>query len=251
MEQPDSEWWRSWFGPGYLALYDEYLADRTEVEIDQLETLLALRPPLRILDLPCGQGRHAIELGRRGYDVTGVDLSPFMLKVAEERARPDGVRVRWLAGDMRQPIAGERFDVVLNLFTSLGYFAEEADDRKVVGAAAAMLAAGGRLVLEVINGERVVARFQEREWFTVGQAAVVERRTLDAAARRMVVERTVTTPDDTEVNYHAIRLYGGGELSAMMREAGFGRVDLYGDWNGEPLTSESLRVLAVGTMALT
>src|SRR3982074_1472391 len=112
MKQPDSEWWRSWFGPGYLALYDEYLAERTPVEIDQLEALLGLRPPLRVLDLPCGQGRHAIERARRGagwgrarrgYDVTGVDLSPFMLKVGEERARADGVRVRWLSGDMRQP----------------------------------------------------------------------------------------------------------------------------------------------------
>ena len=248
MVEPDSEWWRSWFGPGYLALYDDYLAERTPVEIDRLEALLALRPPLRILDLPCGQGRHAIELARRGYDVTGVDLSPFLLKVAEERARADGIRLHWLEGDMRQPIAGERFDVVLNLFTSLGYFADEADDRKVVDAAAAMLGPGGRFLLEVINGERLMARFQEREWFTVGQAAVVERRSLDRTARRMVVERTVTTPNDTEVNLHAIRLYTGRDVSGIMRSIGFGRVDLYGDWSGEPLTSDSLRVLAVGTM---
>jgi SAM-dependent methyltransferase len=248
MVEPDSEWWRSWFGPGYLALYDDYLAERTPVEIDRLEALLAVRPPLRIVDLPCGQGRHAIELARRGYEVTGVDLSPFLLKVADERARADGVRVRWLAGDMRQPIAGERFDVVLNLFTSLGYFADEADDRKVVDAAAAMLVPGGRFLLEVINGERLMARFEEREWFTVGQAAVVERRSLDRTARRMIVERTVTTPNDTEVNLHAIRLYNGRDVSTILRSAGFGGVDLYGDWSGEPLTSESLRVLAVGTM---
>jgi SAM-dependent methyltransferase len=248
MVEPDSEWWRSWFGQGYLALYDDYLAERTPVEIDRLEALLALRPPLHILDLPCGQGRHAIELARRGYDVTGVDLSPFLLKVAEERAWADGIRVRWLAGDMRQAIAGERFDVVLNLFTSLGYFADEADDRKVVDAAAAMLVPGGRFLLEVINGERLMARFEEREWFTVGQAAVVERRSLDRTARRMVVERTVTTPNDTEVNLHAIRLYNGRDISAILRSAGFGLVDLYGDWSGEPLTSDSLRVLAVGTM---
>jgi SAM-dependent methyltransferase len=248
MVEPDSEWWRSWFGPGYLALYDDYLAERTPVEIDRLEALLGLQPPLRIVDLPCGQGRHAIELARRGYDVTGVDLSPFLLKVADERARAGGVRVRWLAGDMRQPIADERFDVVLNLFTSLGYFADEADDRKVVDAAAAMLVPGGRFLLEVINGERLMARFEEREWFTVGQAAVVEHRSLDRAARRMIVERTVTTPNDTEVNLHAIRLYNGRDVSTLLRSAGFGRVDLSGDWSGEPLTSESLRVLAVGTM---
>jgi SAM-dependent methyltransferase len=248
MVEPDSEWWRSWFGPSYLALYDDYLAERTPVEIDRLEALLALRPPLRILDLPCGQGRHAIELARRGYEVTGVDLSPFLLKVADERARADGIRVRWLEGDMRQPIAGERFDIVLNLFTSLGYFADEADDRKVVDAAAAMLVPGGRFLLEVINGERLMARFEAREWFTVGEAAVVERRSLDRNARRMVVERTVTTPTDTEVNLHAIRLYNGRDVSAILGSAGFGLVDLYGDWSGEPLTSDSRRVLAVGTM---
>lgn len=248
MAEPDSDWWRSWFGPGYLALYDEYLAERTPVEMDQLEALLALRPPLRILDLPCGQGRHAIELARRGYDVTGVDLSPFMLKVAEERARAEGVRVRWLAGDMREAIADARFDVVLNLFTSLGYFADEADDRRVVDAAASMLAPGGRFVLEVINGDRVMAQFQEREWFTVGQAAVVERRTLDRASRRMVVERTVSTSNETEVTLHALRLYDRRGIDAMLRAADFSRVDLYGDWSGDPLTPESLRLLAVGTM---
>ncbi|TME79824.1 MAG: class I SAM-dependent methyltransferase [Chloroflexi bacterium] len=248
MEQPDSEWWRSWFGRGYLALYDEYLAERTPVEIDQLEALLTLRPPQRILDLPCGQGRHAIELARRGYDVTGADLSPYLLEVAEERRRARGVRVRWLSADMRRPIAGETFDVVLNLFTSLGYFADETDDRKVVRAASAMLASGGRFVLELINGERVMAHFQEREWFTVGQAAVVERRSLDRSAQRMVVERTVTTPHETEVNFHALRLYDGRGIDAMLRAAGFGRVELYGDWSGEPLTPESLRVLAVATM---
>jgi len=251
MVEPDSEWWRSWFGPGYLALYDQFLTERTPVEIDQLEALLAIRPPRRILDLPCGQGRHAIELASRGYDVTGVDLSPFMLKVAEERARAAGVRARWLAGDMRAPIAGEKFDVVLNLFTSLGYFADAADDRRVVSAAAAMLVPEGRFVLEMINGERVMARFQEREWFTVGQTAVVEQRSLDRAARRMVVERTVTTPSETEVNLHAIRLYSGRDVTTILKEAGFGRVDLYGDWSGEPLAPESLRVLAVGTRLLT
>jgi SAM-dependent methyltransferase len=250
MEQPDSEWWRSWFGPGYLALYDGYLAERTPVEIDRLEALLALKPPRRILDLPCGQGRHAIELAGRGYDVTGADLSPYLLGVAEERARTSGVRVRWIPADMRRAIAGETFEVVLNLFTSLGYFADEGDDRKVVRAAASMLAPGGRFVLELINGERVMARFQEREWFTVGQSGVVERRSLDRTARRMVVERTVSTRNEEEVSLHALRLYGRPDVEEMLRAAGVDRVDLYGDWNGEPLTPESLRILAVGTMPI-
>src|SRR5437879_669704 len=223
MEQPDSEWWRSWFGPGYLALYDEYLAERTPVEIDRLEALLGMRPPLRILDLPCGQGRHAIELARRGYNVTGADLSPYLLSVADERGRASSARVRWLSADMRRPIAGETFDVVLNLFTSLGYFADEADDQKVVRGASAMLGPGGRFVLELLNGERVMNHFQAREWFTVGQAAVVERRSLDRRARRMVVERTVTGPKEEDVNLHALSLYDWRDMTWLANGTDYGR----------------------------
>ena len=246
MGEPASDWWRPWFGPGYLALYDDTLRERTPIEIDQLEALLRLRPQLRILDLPCGQGRHAIELARRGYDVTGVDLSPYLLGVAKARADAAGVAVRWLEGDMRRPVPGETFDLVLNLFTSLGYFLDEADDRLVVKAAAAMLAPGGRFLLEVINGERVMGQFVEREWFTVGQAAVMERRSLDRSARRMIVERTVSRPVGDEVDVHAIRLYGAREIEALLRTCGFDRVEIYGDWDGGPVSPESLRVLAIG-----
>ena len=247
MAEVAPDWWRTSFGPGYLALYDGYLAERTPVEVDQLEALLRLQPPVRILDLPCGQGRHAIELARRGYDVTGVDLSPYMLGVAKARAAAGGVRVRWRLGDMRQPIAGEAFELVINLFTSFGYFADDADDREVLKAAAAMLRPGGRLLLEVINGERTMAHFQEREWFTIGQSAVIEQRTLDRSTRRMVVERTVSTSGETEVDVHAVRLYTGPDLEGALRAAGFDRVELYGDWSGQPLTPDSLRLIAVAS----
>lgn len=243
----DADWWRSWFGPGYLSLYDAYLSERTPVEMDGLEALLQLRPPRRILDLPCGQGRHAIELARRGYTTTGMDLSVFLLGVAQQRARAAGVAVRWLQGDMREPLLAEPFDVVLNLFTSFGYFTDEADDRRVLTAAAAMLGSQGRFVLEVMNGERTMNQFQEREWFTVGESAVVEARTLERSSRRMVVERTVSTPPDTETSVHVIRLYTGDQIVSALRASGFQRVDLYGDWDGEPLTPDSLRVIAVAT----
>jgi SAM-dependent methyltransferase len=249
MAEAAPDWWQTWFGPGYLVLYDAYLAERTPVEADQLEALLRIHPPRRVLDLPCGQGRHSIELARRGYDVTGVDLSPFLLDVAKKRAAAAGVRVRWLEGDMRQPIPGASFDVILNLFTSFGYFEDPADDQQVLTAGVAMLAPGGRLLLEVINGARIMNDFQSREWFTVGRAAVMEARTLDRSSQRMVVERTVSIPPDEETSVHTIRLYTGEQIDAAMRSSGFVRVDLYGDWDGGPLRPDSLRVIASGTVA--
>lgn len=249
MAETDSDWWRTWFGPSYLALYDDTLRERTPVEIDRLETLLHLRPPLRILDLPCGQGRHAIELARRGYEVTGVDISPFMIEVARERARAGGLQVHWLTGDMRKPVPGEAFDLILNLFTSFGYFANDADDQMVLAAAASMLKPGGRFLLEVINGERVMANFEARGWFTVGRTAVMEARTLDRATQRMVVERTVSTPPDSETSSHTLRLYTGSQIEAALSQAGFRRVTLYGGWEGEPLQPEgSVSIIALGSI---
>jgi SAM-dependent methyltransferase len=247
MAEPNPDWWRTWFGPSYLALYDETLTERTPSEIDALVRLLQLRPPLRILDLPSGQGRHAIELARRGYEVTGMDISPFMIETARERAKAARATVTWLTGDMREPLPGASFDLVLNLFTSFGYFADAADDRRVVAAAAIMLEPGGRFLLEVVNGERLINHFQAREWFTVGQTAVMERRSLDASSRRMVVERLVSSPSGDETTVHTLRLYAGPDLKALLAGAGFDRVELYGDWDGTPLTPDSLRVLAVGT----
>src|SRR5439155_1007169 len=113
MAEPNSDWWRTWFGPRYLALYDETLTERTPAEIDRLEALLQLRPPRRILDLPCGQGRHAIELARRGYEVTGMDISPYLIEIARQRARAADVQVRWLTGDMRQPIPGAQLEAAM------------------------------------------------------------------------------------------------------------------------------------------
>lgn len=244
---PTSEWWRSWFGPSYLALYDDELALRTATEIDELEALLRLSPPARILDLPCGQGRHSIELARRGYEVTGADLSPFMLSVAQARAREQRIALRFLQADMRQPLRETPFDLALNLFTSLGYFEDQADDVKAVASAAAALRPGGRFMLEVVNGERLMRNFQEREWFTVGDAAVLERRTLDRTTRRMTVERMVERNAEEEVSVHVIRLYGPEDIKALLRAGGFGAIDLYGEWDGSPATPDASRVLAVAT----
>jgi SAM-dependent methyltransferase len=249
MEEPATDWWRNWFGPGYLSLYDAYLAERTPVEVDQLEVLLSLRPPASILDLACGQGRHGIELAGRGYEVTGVDLSRYLLEVAAARAQAANVQVRLLQRDMREPPPDGPFDLALSLFTSFGYFSDDHENHRVLESAAAALVPGGRFLIEVLNGQRERERFEPVQWFSVGKTAVMERRKLEESGRRLVVERTVSTPNARETDVHAIRIYSGDELERALYKVGFANVRLYGDWNGEPLTPFSSRVLAVGTMA--
>ncbi len=240
------DWWRTWFGPVYLDLYDPVLQDRTPGEVDAIERLLEIRPALSILDLACGQGRHAIELARRGYQVTGLDQSRYLLDVADRRAAAAGVAVRWVEGDMRQPYAVPGgVDVVVNLFTSFGYFADDADDLMVLRAVAGVLRPGGRFLLEVLNGERIMRTFEAREWIPFGEATVLEQRRLDRDRRRMEVDRTIIRDGNEEQTSHTLRLYSGRELTVLAKRAGFDVIQLYGGWDGELLAEDSLRVVAV------
>jgi SAM-dependent methyltransferase len=240
------DWWRTWFGPVYLDLYDPVLQDRTPGEVDAIERLLEIRPPLRILDLACGQGRHSIELAKRGYQVTGLDQSRYLLDVAAQRAAAAGVAVSWVEGDMRQPYpVPSGVDVVVNLFTSFGYFADDADDLMVLRAVAGVLRPGGRFLLEVLNGERIMRTFEEREWIPFGEATVLEQRRLDRDRRRMEVDRTIVRDGHEEKTSHMLRLYSGREVVVLAKRAGFDVVQLYGGWDGELLTEDSLRVVAV------
>src|SRR5687768_2926678 len=94
--------------------------------------VLALPSGSRILDVPCGQGRHAHLLAEAGFNVDGVDYSPTLLRIA--RKRGTGARLRYRRGDMRRlpgPWKG-RFDAVLNLFTSFGFFADPGDDQSLI-----------------------------------------------------------------------------------------------------------------------
>jgi SAM-dependent methyltransferase len=240
------DWWRTWFGPVYLDLYDPVLQDRTPGEVDAIERLLEIRPPLSILDLACGQGRHAIELARRGYEVTGLDQSRYLLDVAAQRADAAGVAVRWVEGDMRQPYAVPGgAHVAVNLFTSFGYFADDADDLLVLRAVAGVLRQGGRFLLEVLNGDRIMRTFAEREWIPFGEATVLEQRRLDRDRRRMEVDRTIVRDGHEDQTSHTLRLYSGRELVVLAKRAGFDVVQLYGGWDGELLTEDSLRIVAV------
>ena len=144
----------------------------------------------RVLDLCCGPGLYLVPLARRGHTVTGVDLSPVMLKRAEAACAKAGVDVRLLRADMLTHVEPESYDVVLNVFTSFGYFDEPADNARVLRNAHDSLAPGGQLLIDVL-GKEVLAGWIGRPKLVEldGGAYVVQRDTvldrLDAVAHRL------------------------------------------------------------------
>src|SRR5262245_49903922 len=101
------EWYESFFSPLALEFWRAVVSpESTRDEVDFVERALGLGRPGRLLDLPCGEGRHALELARRGHRVTGVDLSPYAVERAGAEAARTGVTVEFIQGDMRVPPAG-------------------------------------------------------------------------------------------------------------------------------------------------
>lgn len=165
------EWFKHFFDASYVAaLREEKPFRQTRLEVEFV--LRSVRPPedARILDLPCGYGRHAALLARRGFRVVGVDLSPAMLAEARRRFT-EGPRLRFRRGDMRRIAFREEFDAVINLYTSFGYFTP-AQNVTALRRMARALRPGGRLLVDH-RDPAYDADLPRRLWYRTGRKRFV------------------------------------------------------------------------------
>src|SRR5207248_11769432 len=113
--------------------------------------------------LCCGPGRHAVALAKRGFDVTGVDVSSFLLEKARKRATEGNVSVEFVLEDMRDFNRADSFDLILNIYTSFGYFKDKRDDLKVLKLVHQNLKESGVFLLEMISKEWIAKNYQSTQ----------------------------------------------------------------------------------------
>ena len=200
-----------------------------------------------MLDAACGQGRHTRLLAEAGLDVDGVDYSEALL--ARARTRGTGPGLRYTRADMRRlPDAWtERFDAVVNLGTSFGFFREPADDVTTLREFARVLAPGCALVWEGASRDGVVSRFLARDWWVTGDATLVaQERRFDPLSGVMTVESRRTGPGGAVTRTHELRLYTATRLAELCAEVGLRIEAVYDGWRDRPLrrTSPEMLILA-------
>ena len=247
MTDVDPRWYDSFF------VSDDWLAiarsaedeERTRAQVDFVIERLGLEPGARILDLACGHGRHAIELARRGLRVTGLDISEPSLEIARERAATQDVDLELVAGDMRELPWEDEFDAVLNLWTAFGYFADEAEDARVLAAVGRALRPGGSLLLDTLNVLRLARTWQPHGWQELDDGRLmIEDRAYDHLAGRSTAVWTVIGPDGSRsAHRHSLRAYTLPELRVLLEAAGLDVVDAWGGWEGEPFDWEAPRLI--------
>jgi SAM-dependent methyltransferase len=153
-EKRNTDWFATWFdSPYYHILYKHRNHEEAELFIDHLINFLNPEPEARILDLACGKGRHSLFLNKKGFDVTGLDLSPASIQYASAF---ENEKLHFYVHDMRKLFRTNYFDLILNLFTSFGYFEHERDEMATIEAIAKGLKPGGTFILDFFNAEKVI-----------------------------------------------------------------------------------------------
>jgi len=239
-----------WFqGPRFWDVMADAMFDRTRweavpEEVDGVIALAGLERGARVLDLCCGPGRHAIELRRRGFLVTGVDLhAPYL-----DQARSKDPDVEWVQGDMREFRRDRAFDAAINLFSSFGYFEDHEDDRRVARNLCRSLKPGGALLMDTMSKEVLARKFQPRGWDELDDGAVLlqDRRLVDGWGGIRTTWTLIRGRDQQSFTFY-MRLYAGTELATLLRDAGFATVTLHGWFDGRPYDHEARRLLALAT----
>ena len=186
---------------------------------------LALPAGAQVLDVPCGHGPVALGFARRGYVVTGVDRTRALLEDARRTAAAEGLAVGFEERDMRDLPWTAHFDLVVNWWTSVGFF-DAAGEREFAAALARVLKPGGTLALEATVLETLLPQFQERRWSDVGPLRVLERTQVDWIQGRARTEWTFEREGRvTSRRTSDLRLYSVAELRALLEQAGFERFE--------------------------
>lgn len=241
------DWWASYFDERYLLEYEplfDPVRDRREVA--RLIEILELPIGGRILDCPCGQGRHAHLLAEAGYDVDAVDYSEELLEHAGRRGH--GPLLRYRRADMRE-LPGDwtgRFDAVVNLFTSFGFFAAPGDDERVLAEFARVLRPDGILAWQGASRDGVSARFLGRDWWRTSNGTLIaQERRFDPLSGILTVESEQRGPHGDARRTHRIRLYTATRLAELCRAVGLIVETAYDGWSAKPLRRTSSEMLLV------
>ena len=260
-----SDWWKSnggFFGKFYLEADDSYegflnspkaMDQRINDEVNGVIKLCGLKKQNKILDAPCGYGRHSVNLSRKGMNVMGVDINEYFLAVAKKQTRDLKLNnCRFYRKDLRKLSYRSRFDAVINMFYSFGFFEDENDDFRVIYNFYKSLKKGGKFLMhtfitlpKIINGNYKIHDVRN---LTSGNKLELYR-DYDFKTKREYGEWYVLQENSKKIKLspYSMRIYTDLEFIGLCTKVGFSRVDIYGNWQGRNYNNDSELMIVVAT----
>jgi SAM-dependent methyltransferase len=234
------QWFETFFqGPGVDFWTRAMTPALTLADVDFLEKTFDIKPEARILDVPCGNGRHSIQLARRGYRVTGIDLSDEFLAAARAELDAD-----WRQGDMRAlELEASAFDGAFCFGNSFGYL-DHAGVKSFLSALAGALKPGARLIIETgMTAESILPAMVQKRWHRFGDLMILSENRYDPWESRLNIDYTFIQDGVIETRPTGSYVFTSAELRRMLDAAGFDALALQGSVAGEPYQLGSSRLI--------
>jgi SAM-dependent methyltransferase len=243
---------KEWFDDNsfWQGLYPFMFPEKRIAEADgQIEKVLALAKPAgkSVLDLCCGPGRCSIALAKRGFSVTGVDRTKFLLDKARAKARAEHLKIEWVERDMRDFVRPDSFALAISMFTSFGYFDDKREDMTVLENMFKSLKPGGACLIEMLGKERLAkVLLPTTSSMLADGTMIVERHEIFDDWTRVRNEWLLIKRDRVKSYKFHHTVYSGQELRDRMQGAGFVDVTLYGNLDGDKYGPSAERLVAIG-----
>lgn len=241
-------WYDSWFdSDAYTLVYAHRDADEARQCLDLIESVHAPEANARILDVGCGRGRHALNLAERGYRVTGIDLSEAAIQEARRRGAERNLPAVFKVRDMRDAVCDGCFEGVVNLFTTFGYFAEDAENEAALRAMRTALHPGGWFVQDFLNAPQVRATLVPEDEQVRNGVHIHQQRWIEDGRIHKTI--TLETDEHTETHRESVRLFTRNDLEAMYESVGLVPTQAFGHYDGRPHSDESPRLILMAERA--
>lgn len=233
--QVDDNWWKDLFDEIYLLTDARSVCDETltRQEVNCLEKILKPKESDAILDLCGGQGRHALELSRRGFNrVTVLDYSRYLLSLGSKKAQQEGLNTVFIQADARNPGLHERsFQFIIVMASSFGYFIDEGDNKKILTAASCLLKSGGTLLLDLTNRDYSLQNFKPFSSHKVNEDITVKRERemgddIICASETVISEKR----GHIRTRTYCTRLYSPQKISDLLTSVGLASISCMNDF---------------------
>lgn len=245
-----SNWWNQIFNSLYLKTDGDVVEDQdiTRLEMDTFVSSMDVKRDENILDLCCGQGRHSLELARRGFlKVEGLDRSHYLIQRARNISRKQGLSLRFKEGDARKlPYPNDYFDKVMILGNSFGYFETKQDDEQVLKEVLRVLKPRGKVLLDLTDGEYLKKSYQPRSWEWIDKNHFVCRERSLSRDEQKLISREVITHVDKGVladQFYSERLYSHDTITELLRKTGFSEIQSHGMIQTESQRNQDLGMM--------
>ena len=226
-----TEWFEDWFNSKeYLDVYQH----RNESDAKLLFELIIkhIKIPIKgkVLDLACGPGRHSLLFARKGFDVTGIDLSENLLRVAESSSRKEKLKIQFIKADLRNIELTEKFDLVVNLFTSFGFFEKDEDNFSIFRTASNLLKPGGYFVFDFLNSTFVENNLVRESSESKLNEKIIQKRRIEGD--RVIKDIIIQYNGTVKTFYESVKLYRWQKLHEVIKENGLAIKNTFGDFTG-------------------